>query len=114
MGIGVGHREHLSAQKRGDLLAVDLVVLGLAAVDGLHVQGVAEDEGDVHLGAQIGDPVPAEHAFHRHRQVLRVGLDGGLEGFGAGGQVPVQKDGAAVVLDAEIHPACVKIDAAVV
>ena len=52
--VDVGQREHAAAEQGGELAGVDLVVLGLAAVDGLHVQGVAEDEGDVLLFAQVG------------------------------------------------------------
>ena len=77
--VHVGHREHPAAQKDGDLVGIDLVVLGLAPVDGLHVQGVAEDEGDPLLGAQIGEPVPREDALHGHHQVLAVRSDGGEE-----------------------------------
>jgi hypothetical protein len=39
----------------GDLVGVDAVVLCLAAVDGLHVEGVAEDELDA-LPATEGRP----------------------------------------------------------
>jgi hypothetical protein len=56
--IDVGFREHPAAQERGDLVGVDPIVLGLAAMDGLHVQGVAEDEADLLAGAQIGEPGP--------------------------------------------------------
>ena len=33
--VDVGHGDHPAAQERGDLVGVDPVVLGLAAVDGL-------------------------------------------------------------------------------
>ena len=68
-------RQHAAAQEQGDLVAVDLVVLGLAAVNGLHVQGVAEHEGDVPRGAEIGQPVPGEHALDADDQFLAVEAD---------------------------------------
>jgi hypothetical protein len=42
--IDVGLREHAAAQQHRDLVGVDAVVLRLAAVNGLHVEGVAEHE----------------------------------------------------------------------
>ena len=47
-------------------------LLGLAPVDRLDVQGVAEDEGNALLGAEVGDPVPGEDAFHRYDDILAV------------------------------------------
>ena len=44
LGVGVGQGQHTAAQQAGDLLGVKLVVLGLAAVDRLHIQGVTEHE----------------------------------------------------------------------
>jgi hypothetical protein len=41
----------------------DLVVLGLAAVNRLHVQRMAEHESNALGLAEIGKPVPGEHAF---------------------------------------------------
>ena len=36
--------QHLSSEQARDLQGIDLVVLGLAAMNGLHVEGVAEDK----------------------------------------------------------------------
>ena len=63
-------------------MGVDLVVLGLAAVDRLHVEGVAEDEGDVLTGAEIGEPIPAEDALDADDQVVPKRRDGSEEGVG--------------------------------
>jgi hypothetical protein len=52
-------------------LGVDLIVLGFPAVDGFHVQGVAEHEGNPFTVAQIGNPIPGEDALHRHRDMGR-------------------------------------------
>jgi hypothetical protein len=113
--IHVRHGQHLSTKQRGDFLAVDLVVLfHLRAVDRFHVQRVAEHEGDVELLAQIGDPVPAEHALDRDDQVLSVGGNGCFKGAGVGGQILVHENRTVVILDAEVHRPCVQVDAAVV
>jgi tetratricopeptide (TPR) repeat protein len=60
LGIGVRHGQVAAAQQLGDLFGIDLVVLGFAAVDGLHVQGVAQHESDALCLAQVGEPIPAE------------------------------------------------------
>ena len=75
-------------EQPGDLLGVDLVVLGLAAVDGLHVQRVAEDEGDPLGGAEVGEPVPGEHALAADDQPVAVRGQRRQEvGPGSGGSV---------------------------
>jgi hypothetical protein len=64
-------------------LRVDLVVFGLAAMNGFHVEGMTEDKRDVFLGAQVGEPVPGEHAFDRDddiRPIRRNGFEKGLWG----------------------------------
>jgi hypothetical protein len=45
-------------------VGIDPVVLGFAAVDGFHIEGVPQDEPDAFGGAEIGEPVPGEHALH--------------------------------------------------
>src|SRR5262249_55421128 len=60
LGVDVGQGEVASPEETSDLVGGDLVVLGLGPVDGLHVQGVTDQEGDLLLGAQIRQPVPAE------------------------------------------------------
>jgi len=97
------------------LWGVDPIVLGFAAVNGLHVEGMAEDERDVLPGAEIGEPVPAEDALGGDDQVVAVGLDGLEEEIGIAAQVAVQELLAALVVeDAEVHRSSVQVDAAVV
>ena len=54
-------------------MGVDLIVFGFSSVDRFHVEGVAEDEGNVLFNTEIGDPVPGEHAFYRDHDVLTEG-----------------------------------------
>ena len=95
-------------------MGVDAIVLGLAAVDGFHVQRVAEHEGDPLAGAEIGEPVPGEDAFHRDDQVLTVGLDGPQEDPRIAANVLVKEDLPSLVENAQIHGSGVQVDAAVV
>ena len=61
--VDVSLREVPAAEEGGDLEGINLVVLGFASVDGLHVEGVTENELDALSPAEIGDPVPGEHAL---------------------------------------------------
>ena len=45
-GVGVGHREGASAEEGGDFFRIDSIVLAFAAMDSLHVEGMAQDEGN--------------------------------------------------------------------
>ena len=89
------------------------VVLGLAAVDGLHVQGVAEDEGDLLLVAQVGEPVPGEHALAGDDDVGAEGRQHVEQQLLLGGHLLLQDDVAGLVEDADGQQPCVQIDAAV-
>jgi hypothetical protein len=77
----VGHGKGASAQKSCDLVGVDPVIFALAAMDSLHVEGVAEDEGDLLLGTDISKPVPDEHALNPDNDIVPVELDGFEESF---------------------------------
>jgi len=54
----LGLREHATAEQHRHLMRIDLVVFRLAAVNGLHVEGVSEHEGDALAGAQVRQPGP--------------------------------------------------------
>jgi hypothetical protein len=82
-------------------------------VDGPHVQGVAQDEGDVLAGAQVGQPVPAEQSLDGDDQPVPEGGDGAEEGVGLCGEVLVEDDLAGVVEDAQLHGPGMQVDAAV-
>jgi hypothetical protein len=112
--IHVGHGKHPTTKKGCDLLRVDLVIFGFTAVDGFHIQGVAEYESDPLPAAQIGDPIPGEDTLHRHRDILAVWGDGFQESIGICPVVPVQEYFTGLVHDAEEHRSCMQVDAAVV
>ena len=74
-GIDVGRRNQVGAQQVGDLFGVNAVVLVFAAVNGLEVEGVGQDEVQAGGLAGIGQPIPAEHAFGADGQVVAIGRD---------------------------------------
>jgi len=85
----IGYGQGASAKESSDLLGVDFVVFAFAAMDRLHVEGMAEDEGDCLLRAEVRKPIPDEHAFDGDDDILPVGFNGLEEGLGGCLQVAV-------------------------
>lgn len=113
-GIDVGERDVPTPQQGRDLEGVDLVVLGLTAVYGLHIEGMAQDEHNPFSLTEIGESVPGEDTLGADDEVLAVGLDGGQEGLGPALDVLVKDDLAVPIEDVEVEGLGVEIDAAVV
>jgi hypothetical protein len=90
---------------------VDFVGFGLAAVDGLHGQGVAEDKWNVLGGAEVSEPIPGEHALDAGHQSVVKRLDGVEEGVGPSRQVLVEADAAFGFKDVEVVGPRMQIDA---
>jgi len=112
--VDVRHGDGATAQERGEFLGVDAVVLGLAAVNGLQVECMGEDEVDPVLDAQVGEPVPTEDALDADDEILAVGCDGPEKGIARAGDAPVKDDRALMVEDAEVHGPRVKVDPPIV
>ena len=113
-GINIGRRNEVGAQQVGDFFGVNAVVLVFAAVNGLEIEGVGQDEVEAGVLAGIGEPIPAEHAFGADGQVVAIGRDE----FEEIGEVVVFDVGvdelfAVAVHDADIHLAGVEINSAV-
>ena len=75
-------RDHSSTEQAGDLTGIDAIVFDLGTVDSSHVEGVAEDEVDVFLIAEISEPVPGEHALDGDDDVITERFDGFEEEIG--------------------------------
>jgi hypothetical protein len=71
-------------KQRGDLERVNPVVLGFAAMDRLHLQGV-----EALLLAKVGQPVPAEQALDSDGQVFAVGCQSLQQLLSVTRQLPV-------------------------
>jgi len=82
-------------------------------MDGAHVEGVAEDEGDVVLGAEIGDPVPGEETLDADDDVGPVGGEGLEEQLLVGRNFRLADDLSGVVEDADGQEPGMEVDAAV-
>ena len=82
-------------------------------MDSLHVEGMAQDEGDLFLGADISEPVPDKHAFHGHRDIFAVWLDGPEECFGWSFVIAVQDGFPFLVQDTDVHGPGMEIDSTI-
>jgi hypothetical protein len=56
----------------GDFFGVNAVVFIFAAVNGLEVERVSQDEVDARRLAGIGEPIPAEHALGADGQIVAI------------------------------------------
>src|SRR5437879_1450207 len=74
---------------------------------------MAQDEGNLVFSAQVGEPIPGEHALDRHGDVVTIRSDDLEEGLGVAGDILVDKLVAGLVNDADIHRPGMQIDAAV-
>jgi len=113
LGIHIGLRDHAAAQQYGDLLRVDLVILGFASVNGSHVQGMTENKSDAFAGADIGQPVPGENAFNGHNDLIPKRSDRFQKRIRIRLHVAMKNDRAGLVQNAEVHGSRVQINSAV-
>jgi hypothetical protein len=102
-GVDVGLREHAATKKSGDLAGINSIVLGFTSVDGFHIEGMSEDKWDVLLLAEVGEPVPSEHALGGDHDTVPVGSDGVKKGFRLRLDVPVELKIPGSIEDAQIH-----------
>ena len=56
--------------KYKEIKGIPLLFLGLAAMDGFHIQGVAQDKRNFVFSAKISDPILQEHALDADRHVF--------------------------------------------
>ena len=113
-GIDIGLGNQAATQESGYFMGVDLVILAFAAMNGPHIQGMAEDEGNVFLSTDIGQPLPGKHAFRRYHKVFAVWLDRMEKYIGIGAYVAMQDNFSCLVEDAKIHFVGVKVDSTVI
>jgi hypothetical protein len=112
--IGVCDGEIAAFEQAGDFIGIDFIIFGFSAVDGLHIQSVAQDEGDVVVCAEVGQPAPAKDAFHADHDVIEEGEDQFKEEFRIVFDILVRCDLAAPADDADVHFSGAQIDPAVV
>src|SRR6266853_3072621 len=112
--VNVSRGYAVGAQQMSELLGVDPVVLVLATVNEMDVKSVGQNKSQAGGLAGVGEPIPAEHAFTTHGQVMFIGLDE-LEEEVEVVVLDVSMDQlfALAVHDADVHLTSVQVDSAV-
>jgi hypothetical protein len=82
-------------------------------MDRFHIEGMAQNEGDVFLGTEIGDPVPGEHAFDGNHDVLTEGSNGTEKSFRLCVNVLMDSDVTSGVDNTDKHVLGVQIDSTI-
>ncbi len=100
-GVDVGLREHAPTLEHRDVLGIDSVVFGFAAIDGFHGEGMTQDEGNTLPSAQVSEPVPREETFHADDEVLLIRSNGLEKRFGSRLHMAVQHDLPVLIQDTE-------------
>jgi len=111
--IDRGRREPPTAQQHGHLVGIARVVFGLAPMDGLHVEGMTEPEGNPLLSTEISQPIPGEHTFDTDDDLLALGRNDLEERFWRGWHVTVNQNLPSLVQDAQVHRAGVPVEATI-
>jgi len=106
----IGLWEHPAAPQHGDFLGVDRVVFGLAAMDGLHREGMPEDKRHTVFSTEVRKPVPGQHACGRQDDLIAGRGKSREQRLWGGGHVTVQQRFTSLVEDAHVHGAGVEID----
>jgi len=66
-GLDIGLGVPPATESHRNLLRVDLLFGGCTAVDRVHLEGVAEDTGNLFLGAEVGEPGPRSSCLRPRR-----------------------------------------------
>jgi hypothetical protein len=82
-------------------------------MDGFHVEGMAENEGDVFLGTEIADPVPGEHAFDSDHDVFTERSNDTEKRFRLCVDILVNSDIPSGIDDADKHITSMQIDSTI-
>jgi len=113
-GIGIGRRDEIGAQQVRQFFGVNTVVLVFAAMNGLEIEGVGQNESQTGSLAGIGEPIPAEHALGTDGQVVAIGGDELEEEFKVVVfDVGVNQFFAVPIHDADVHLPGMEVDSAV-
>jgi hypothetical protein len=110
--IPIGLGQQATAAQDRDLMGVDRIVFGFAAMDSLHVESLAQDQGKALMGAEVGEPVPGEETFNDDDTILPRGRQTLEKCLRAGFHLARDHAIAVLVEEAHIHGAGVQVEAA--
>ena len=112
-GIDIRLREHTATEQGGNLLRGDLVVFGLASMDGFQRESMTKDTRDACVGTEVSEPVPGEQAFDGAHHPLSIRSNGFQAESWCGFHIAMHEALTALVADADVHRSGMQVDAAV-
>jgi hypothetical protein len=102
-GVDIGVREHPAAPQGSNVVRIDLIMCGLAALDGVHGEGVTQDHGHPLFRTQGSPPGPGDETLDRHHEALTRGRHGLEEGVRCGLHVAVHQDCPVTVHETDVQ-----------
>jgi hypothetical protein len=82
-------------------------------MDRFHLERVSKDKRNPFARTELGQPIPGHEAFDADDEIGPVGRHGFEKRFWASRHIPVDKNLAILVQDAEVYGAGMQIDATV-
>jgi hypothetical protein len=82
-------------------------------MDGLHGEGVSQDQGDCRCSAESGEPIPGEQACDRSDETRTVGSTGLEARCRSGLHIVVSQECTLVAQEADVHGTGRQVDTAV-
>jgi hypothetical protein len=82
-------------------------------MNGFHVEGMTQDEGDTFCSTQISEPIPGEDTLDGHHQSVTIRGNGLEERFRSCFHIAVQQNFAVVAHDTDVHAPGMQVDTAV-
>jgi hypothetical protein len=103
-----------SLYEERDLLGVHAVVFDFPAMDGSHIEGVAQEKSYSNPLAQIGQPIPGKNTLAPHHEIVLKGPDEFQKGSFGAGEILFRKGLVLGIGHMAVHGLGVEVDAAVV
>jgi len=82
-------------------------------MDRFHIEGMAKDEGNAFPGAEVGDPVPGEHAFYGDHDVLTERSNDTEKSFWVCVDILMNPDIPSGIKDADKHILGMQVDSTI-
>jgi hypothetical protein len=111
--IDIGLREHTTPEPHGNLVRIDRVVCGVAAVNRPPGEGMTQPTGKTFVHAEIGAPIPGAQTLDGDHQTLPIGGDGLAKGFRRCFHMAVHQHCSIVAHETAIQGAGVQVETTV-
>jgi hypothetical protein len=84
-------------------MGINFIVLGFAAMNRFHIEGMPKHKGNPFLLTEVGEPVPREDTLYSHDQIVPIGGDDPQERFRGGREILVDEFRAVLIQDTDVH-----------